>query len=98
MADAPIPIRLFADYVEWPLWAVTGPLSERDLLLSTDLHRRIQAWFSAYDHPRDGWPLWTPPPGLAPDEVEGAWAAEAEAIGEQLQAELGPGYAVTVEF
>ena len=99
MADgSPIPIRLYADYVDWPLWGPHGPMNETDLPLSADLRVRIQAWFNAYDQPREGWPMWTPPRGASSDEDEDAWAAEAEQIGQLLQAELGPDYLVTVEF
>ena len=96
--ESPIPIRLYADYVPWPLWGPYGPIREDELPLSVTLRDRIRGWFNAYDRPRDDWPMWVGPEGASSDEEDAAWEDEARAIGAEIQAELGPGYLVSVEM
>jgi hypothetical protein len=89
---------LYADYGPWPLWGPGGNLTERTLPLSEGLKQRIRAWFNAYNHPRDDWPLWIPPPGCEKaDAIEAAWVAEGDALRDAIATELGAGYAVTFE-
>ena len=84
-------VTLYADNVDWPLWAPSGgPLNEDALPLSETTKLRIKAWFNAYDEPpRRDWPVWKPPEGSSPEAVEQAWVDEGEEIRRIVEVEVG---------
>ncbi len=87
-------IKLMADYSCWPLWDETGNVDPADLPLSEGLRRRLTAWADTFDAALN----WDDPAASLPmpPETEAAFLEERDSLGQDLQAELGGKFAVTV--
>lgn len=91
-------LKLMADYECWPLWEASpgdvGNVDPDGLPISLALKDRLRQWAADFDatlnrqDPRES--------GFRTLEIEAAFLARGEALGAELQAELGVTVYVTV--
>lgn len=85
-------LKLMADYAVWPLWRPDGNVDPATLPISMELQARLDAWAEAFDatlnrdDPRS--------PRFPTAKAAREWNEQGLALWNDLQAELGSGYAV----
>jgi len=92
-------IKLMADYQCHPIWNISpdeyGDVNPDDLPISQDLKERLAAWARAFDATLNM--DYPPDSGFESEEAEAEFKREGYRLAEQLRAELGPEFTVTVQ-